>query len=163
MEHHYRASVRWNRGGADFTDRKYSRGHVWSFDGGAQVAASSSPLNVLLPHSIAAAVDPEEALVAALASCHMLFFLDFAARRGFVIDRYEDAAVGTMGKNEQGKGFIARVELNPHAVFTGAQRPTQQDVTALHHRAHEECYIANSVKSEVAVAAASFSFADGNE
>ena len=84
MAHHYRASVRWNRDGADFTDKKYSRGHVWAFDGGVEVTASSSRLSVPLPHSIAAAVDPEEALVASLASCHMLFFLDFASRRGFV-------------------------------------------------------------------------------
>jgi organic hydroperoxide reductase OsmC/OhrA len=157
MAHQYRASVRWGRDGATFTDNKYSRRHVWAFDEGLEVPASSSPLSVRVPLSVAAAVDPEEALVAAIASCHMLFFLAFAAHRGFVVDRYEDAAVGTMGKNEHGKDFIAKVELNPAVVFAGAKLPSEQDVAALHHRAHEECYIANSVKSEVILAGATFS------
>src|ERR1700751_296022 len=106
MAHEYSADVIWTReDGAPFTDNRYSRAHVWRFDGGVEVPASSSPMSVKLPLSRADAVDPEEALVAALSSCHMLFFLDFAAHAGFVVDRYEDAAVGVMGKNERGKFF----------------------------------------------------------
>src|ERR1700745_2603041 len=103
MAHQYTATVLWTRGDAPFTDRAYSRGHVWRFDGGVEVPGSSSPLSVKLPLSRADAVDPEEALVASVSSCHMLFFLDFAAKSGFVVDKYEDAAVGVMTKNEHGK------------------------------------------------------------
>jgi organic hydroperoxide reductase OsmC/OhrA len=153
MAHEYRADVVWTRGDQPFVDRRYSRAHVWRFDGGVEVPASSSPLSVKLPLSRADAVDPEEALVAALSSCHMLFFLDFAARAGFVVDRYQDAAVGVMTKNERGKPFISKVTLNPTVVFAGAKRPSHEEIDGLHHRAHEECYIANSVRAEVVVAA----------
>jgi organic hydroperoxide reductase OsmC/OhrA len=103
-------------------------------------------------HSVAAAVDPEEAFVASLSSCHMLFFLNFAARAGFCVDTYEDAAVGEMAKNEAGKLFVAKVTLNPRIVFSGDKRPSDSDIAALHHKAHEECFIANSVKTEIVTA-----------
>jgi organic hydroperoxide reductase OsmC/OhrA len=148
MAHEYKATVLWLRGDAKFTDNRYSRGHVWKFDG-IEIPASSAPSSVRLPYSVAEAVDPEEALVAAMSSCHMLFFLAFAAQGGFTVDRYEDAAVGVMTKNERGKLFVSTVTLRPAVTFTGDKRPGEDDVAALHHRSHEECYIANSVKSEV--------------
>jgi organic hydroperoxide reductase OsmC/OhrA len=153
MAHEYRADVVWTRGDQPFVDRRYSRAHVWRFDGGIEVPASSSPLSVKLPLSRADAVDPEEALVAAVASCHMLFFLGFAAREGFVVDRYEDAAIGVMSKNERGRLFISKVTLNPKVTFAGTKRPSDEEVDTLHHHAHEECYVANSVRAEVVVAA----------
>jgi organic hydroperoxide reductase OsmC/OhrA len=151
MAHEYRAEIVWTRDGAVFTDNRYSRGHVWRFDG-VEVPASSSPLSVRLPLSRADAVDPEEACVAALSSCHMLFFLSFAAKAGFVVDKYEDAAVGVMSKNEQGKLFVSKVTLNPAVAFSGPKRPSPEELDALHDHAHEECYIANSMRSEIVVA-----------
>ena len=151
MAHEYRATVKWSRGEAKFTDQRFSRGHSWSFDGGITVAASSSPLSVRLPYSVAEAVDPEEAFVAAVASCHMLTFLYVAAKQGFVVDDYADDAVGVMTKNERGKMWVSRVTLAPAITFTGEKRPTSQQLDELHHLAHEECFIANSVKSEVVV------------
>ena len=157
MNHEYHATVHWKRDGASFTDNRYSRGHVWRFDDGVEVAASSSPLHVPVG-SVAAAVDPEEAFVAALSSCHMLFFLHLATKRGFVVEDYIDKAVGMMTKNEHGKDFISKVVLNPHVIFHGNARPGDADVAALHHRAHEECFIANSVKSEVVVGSSTIAF-----
>jgi organic hydroperoxide reductase OsmC/OhrA len=151
MAHEYRATVQWRRGDAKFTDQRYSRGHSWAFDGGITVPASSSPLSVRLPYSVAEAVDPEEAFVAAVASCHMLTFLYVAAKQGFVVDDYADEAVGVMTKNEQGRMWISRVTLAPAIRFSGEKRPTSQQLDELHHLAHEECYIANSVKSEIVV------------
>jgi organic hydroperoxide reductase OsmC/OhrA len=151
MAHQYRATVRWKRDGSAFTDQRYSRGHSWSFDGGITVPASSSPLSVRLPYSVAEAVDPEEAFVAALSSCHMLTFLYVAAKQGFVVDEYADDAVGEMSKNERGKMWVSRVILAPAITFTGEKRPSPEQLDELHHLAHEECYIANSVKSEVVV------------
>jgi organic hydroperoxide reductase OsmC/OhrA len=151
MAHAYRATVLWQRGDQPFLDNKYTRGHVWRFDEGVEVPASSSPL-VVPNFSVAAAVDPEEAFVASLSSCHMLFFLSFAARAGFRIDRYEDAASGEMGKNEAGKLIVAKVTLSPRIVFSGDKRPTEADIAALHHKAHEECFIANSVKTDIVTA-----------
>jgi organic hydroperoxide reductase OsmC/OhrA len=153
MAHEYRADVVWSRGDAAFLDNRYSRAHVWRFDGGVEVPASSSPLSVRLPLSRADAVDPEEALVAAVASCHMLFFLSFAAKGGFLVERYEDAAVGVMTKNERGKLFISQITLNPMVTFAGPTRPSAEELDALHHHAHEECYVANSVRAEIVVAA----------
>jgi organic hydroperoxide reductase OsmC/OhrA len=153
MAHEYRADVVWTREGAVFTDNRYSRGHVWRFDGGVEVPASSSPLSVKLPLSREDAVDPEEALVASVSSCHMLFFLGFAAKAGFVVDKYEDAALGVMTKNEQGKLFVSKITLSPAISFSGSKRPSAQELDALHHHAHEECYVANSVRAEVVVAA----------
>jgi organic hydroperoxide reductase OsmC/OhrA len=151
VAHEYRASLKWTRGDATFTDQRYSRGHSWSFDGGVTVPASSSPLSVRLPYSVAEAVDPEEAFVAALASCHLLTFLYVAAKQGYVIDSYADDAVGEMTKNERGKLWVSKVMLNPAIAFAGEKRPTREQFDELHHLAHEECFIANSVKSEVIV------------
>jgi organic hydroperoxide reductase OsmC/OhrA len=152
MAHEYRATVKWARhGDAKFTDQRYSRGHTWSFDGGITVPGSSSPLSVKLPYSVAEAVDPEEALVAALSSCHMLTFLYVAAKQGFVVDSYEDQAVGEMTKNERGRMWVSKVTLHPAIAFAGDKKPSAEKLDELHHLAHDECYIANSVKSEVVV------------
>jgi len=147
----YFATVVWTRApDAPFTDNKYSRAHEWRFDGGAVVRASSSPHSVRVPLSDPAAVDPEEALVAALSSCHMLFFLSYAARDGFVIDRYEDEAVGEMGKNARGATAIVKVRLRPQITWQGPA-PSAEQLEQLHHRSHESCYIANSVTAEIVI------------
>ena len=151
VAHQYRATLKWTRNGAVFTDQRYSRGHTWSFDGGVTVPASSSPLSVRLPYSVAEAVDPEEAFVAAIASCHLLTFLYVAAKQGFVIDDYSDDAVGEMTKNERGKLWVSKVILSPTITFAGDKRPSPEQFEELHHLAHEECFIANSVRSEVIV------------
>jgi organic hydroperoxide reductase OsmC/OhrA len=145
----YTANVRWSRGDQRFTDHRYSRAHSWRFDGGAVVPGSSSPQVVPEPGSDPAAVDPEEAFVASLSSCHMLWFLDLAARRGLVVDAYEDDAEGIMAKNAEGRMAITVVTLRPRVAFAGEVRPTRADVEALHERAHSRCFIASSVKSEV--------------
>lgn len=145
----YTSKILWNRNGALFSDNRYSRKHLWQFDGGVEVLASSSPQVVRLPLSEAAAVDPEEAFVASLASCHMLWFLDIAARGGFIIDSYVDDAVGTLAKNSDGKFAMTIVTLKPHVIFSGDKRPTHEDFQRMHHKAHDECFIATSVKSEV--------------
>jgi organic hydroperoxide reductase OsmC/OhrA len=152
MAHEYRATVRWKRDGAAFTDQKYSRGHLWRFDGGVEVPASSAPSSVPLPYSRADAVDPEEAFVASLSSCHMLFFLFLAAKAGFVVDFYEDNAVGVMAKNERGKLYVSKVTLDPKIAFAGDKRPSPVEIAELHRRSHEECFIANSVRTEVVLA-----------
>lgn len=145
----YRATVLWKRSGAAFTDNRYSRGHVWKFDGGIEVPASSSPHVVPLPMSVAEAVDPEEAFIAALSSCHMLWFLSIAAKRGFVVESYLDEAVGIMGKNADGKVAITHVTLRPKVLFGGDQLPSRDEVIKMHHESHEQCFIANSVRTEV--------------
>jgi organic hydroperoxide reductase OsmC/OhrA len=145
----YVATIRWQRGDQMFTDNKYSRGHEWAFDGGIMVAASASPDIVPLPMSVAESVDPEEAFVASLSSCHMLFFLDIAARSGFVIDEYTDAAIGRLGKNDEGKTAITNVVLRPNAIYSGERIPDQGKIEKMHHRAHELCFIANSIKTVV--------------
>ena len=148
----YTAEVRWVRDAAQgFLDNRYSRRHELRFDGGAVVAGSSSPHSVPLPMSDAAAVDPEEMFVASLASCHMLWFLALAAKAKFCVDRYADAAVGTMEKNTQGRVAITRVVLRPEVGFSGERVPSRAEIEALHHAAHEACFIANSVKSEVRI------------
>lgn len=146
---HYIAEIRWSRNGAAFTDNRYSRAHTWHFDGGAEVPASSSPQVVPLPLSDPAGVDPEEAFVASLSSCHMLWFLSIAAKRGFVVENYEDEAEGTMGTNDLGRTAMVRVILRPRVEFTGAKIPTSADLDALHHEAHAKCFIAASVTTEV--------------
>ncbi|MDP3754104.1 OsmC family protein [Polaromonas sp.] len=146
----YQAQIVWERSpDEDFLANRYSRRHQLRFDGGAVVAGSSSPHSVPLPMSDASAVDPEEAFVASLSSCHMLWFLAIAAKRRFCVDRYVDTAVGVMEKNAQGKVAVTRVTLRPEVTFSGDKRPTRADIEHLHHTAHDECYIANSVKSEV--------------
>ena len=155
MAHEYKANIAWKRDAAEaFTDLKFSRAHQWSFDGGITVPASSSPLSVRVPYSRAEAVDPEEALVAALASCHMLTFLYLAAKQGHVVDSYDDEAIGVMTKNARGKLYVSKVTLRPRISFAGAKQPSADELGELHHHAHEECYIANSVLTEVAVEAA---------
>lgn len=146
----YTTTVRWQRDGAKFVDGKYSRVHEWEFDGGITVRGSSSPHVVPLPWSSENAIDPEEALVVALSSCHMLAFLYIAAKRGFVVDAYLDRAVGTMKKNEHGKLAITRVVLFPKTTFSGTA-PAADELRDLHHAAHEDCFIANSVKTTVDV------------
>jgi organic hydroperoxide reductase OsmC/OhrA len=148
----YEATVRWRRRPDErFIDGRYSRAHEWQFDGGACVNASASPHVVKVPFADPSGVDPEEAFVAAIASCHMLFFLGFAAKRGFAITAYEDNAIGVMDKAGDGREWMTKVTLRPRVAFTGDKRPTAEEVDALHHQAHEACYIANSVKSEVVI------------
>jgi organic hydroperoxide reductase OsmC/OhrA len=144
----YRAVVRWTRGADEFLHQRYSRGHSWHFDEGLAIPASASPHAVRAPYAKAAAVDPEEALVAALSSCHMLFFLALASKAGLVVERYEDAAEGVMAKNEHGRVAVTKVTLRP-VVTIQSPLPTVEQFAALHHAAHEECFIANSVRSEV--------------
>lgn len=145
----YQAVIEWERNGAAFTDNRYSRGHHWEFDGGVRVPASASPHVVPLPYSVPAAVDPEEAFVAALSSCHMLWFLSLAAKKGYVIERYHDRAVGRMGRNDEGKEAMVDVTLRPHVAFSGAHQPTAAEIAELHHAAHERCFIASSVRTRV--------------
>ena len=151
MAHEYTATVTWERGSAKFTDNKYPRGHQWRFDGGASVRASSSPLVVPAPLSDPAGVDPEEAFVASLSSCHMLFFLFHAAKKGFIVDKYEDAPVGVMGKNAQGRTAMLKVTLRPKITWGGDKQPAGADLDAMHHQSHLDCFIANSVNTEVTV------------
>ena len=145
----YTAEVLWLRNEQDFLGNRYSRRHLLRFDGGIEVAGSSSPHVVPLPMSDAAAVDPEEAFVASLSSCHMLWFLSIAAKRKFCVDRYVDAAVGVMGKDADGKVAMLTVTLKPAIQFSGDRVPTEEQIEQMHHEAHEECFIANSVKTEV--------------
>ena len=145
------ARVVWERGDAIFTDNRYSRRHRIEFDGGATLAGSSSPTVVRAPYSDPSAVDPEEQFVASLSSCHMLWFLSIAAKKKFRVDRYEDDAEGVMEKNTEGKAAITRVTLRPRVAFSGEKVPTAQEIAELHHEAHEECFIASSVKTEVRV------------
>jgi|SRR5262245_21292014 len=149
--HKYEASIRWKRNGAIFTDNRYSRGHEWSFDGGVKVPGSSSPSSVPVPYSVAEAVDPEEALVASAASCHMLWFLFITAKRGYVVESYVDNAIGIMEKNSEGKLAITRIILRPKVEFSVDGAPSAEELQSLHHMAHEECFIANSLKSEIVV------------
>jgi organic hydroperoxide reductase OsmC/OhrA len=151
MAHEYKATVSWKRDGSAFSDGKYSRAHEWSFDGGVTVPASSSPLSVRLPYSRADAVDPEEAFVAAASSCHMLTFLYVAQKGGYVVDSYADDAVGVMTKNARGKLFVSKISLRPRIAFSGSKQPSAAELADLHHHAHEECYIANSVLTEMVV------------
>ena len=146
----YLAVIEWSRDGARFTDNRYSRAHRWRFDGGVEVPASASPQVVPLPMSAAAAVDPEEAFVASLSSCHMLFFLSLAAKQGFVVDEYRDEAVGVMSGDAGGRLAMTRVTLHPAVLYGGEKRPSRAEEDALHHAAHDECFIARSVRTEVA-------------
>jgi len=147
----YQATVLWQRPpDVAFTDGRYSRAHLWRFDGGAEVPASASPHVVPLPFSVPEAVDPEEAYIAALASCHMLFFLSIAAKRGFAVDRYDDTAEGVMEKNAEGRLAVTRVTLNPRVTYAGPA-PDHAAERAMHHAAHEQCFLANSVRTAIDV------------
>jgi len=146
------AEVRWERHASPFIDNRYSRAHEWHFDGGAVVPASSSPHVVRVPFSDPSCVDPEEAFIAALSSCHMLWFLGLAAKQGYVVDSYVDAALGAMEQNAESREAITTVTLQPAIAFSGAKVPTDGDVHALHHQAHDSCFLANSVKSRIVIA-----------
>jgi len=142
-------TVSWRRGDQPFLDQRYSRAHQWVFDGGVEVPASSSPHVVPPPCSETAAVDPEEAFVASLSSCHMLWFLSIAAKRRYGVDSYTDQAAGIMGRNASGKLAMVRVTLRPRVAFFGDRLPTPTEIESMHHEAHAECFIANSVTTEV--------------
>lgn len=147
----YTAQVLWERGDADFPGKRYSRRHSVAFDGGARTLWSASPQHVPAPWSDAAAIDPEEAFVAALSSCHMLWFLALAAAKGFCIDQYSDEPVGVMDRNAQGRLAMTVVTLRPIVQFSGERLPSATDLAQLHEQAHEECYLANSVRTELRV------------
>jgi len=143
------AEISWSRRDQAFIDNHYSRAHIWRFDGGIELAASSSPSVVPLPYSNAQAVDPEEAFIASLSSCHMLWFLSLAAGAGWVVDSYEDQADGVLAKNASGKLAMTVVHLRPLVTFAGDRLPSEAEVERLHHRAHEECFLASSVATEI--------------
>ncbi|MGZ5787583.1 MAG: OsmC family protein [Ramlibacter sp.] len=147
--HHYTAQIVWQRDGQDFIGNRYSRRHLIRFDGGAQLPGSSSPHVVPVPLSDPAAVDPEETFVASLSSCHMLWFLSLAASDGFCVDRYADNAEGVMARIAGGKMAMTVVTLRPQVAFSGEKQPTRAELDELHHRAHDECFIANSVTTDV--------------
>lgn len=146
----HKAAIIWARNGADFSYKTYSRDHVWRFDNGVETPASAAPAYLGNPQR----VDPESAFVAAMSSCHMLTFLALASYKGFVVDNYDDNAVGFLEKNANGKIAVTRVELRPRILFSGDKQPTQADLDWLHEKAHKECFIANSVTTEVNVAPA---------
>ena len=148
--HEHEATISWQRGDAQFTDNRYSRAHEWRFDGGAVVPAAASPAIVSSRFTSASAVDPEEGYVASLASCHMLWFLSIAAKAKWVVDSYTDNAVGLMEKDANGREAMTVVTLRPQTTFVGKQ-PSDEELRALHHEAHEECFLANSVKSEIRI------------
>jgi len=143
------AELIWERGEQAFVDNRYSRRHIARFDGGVELPLSASPAVVPVPMSDPAAVDPEEAFVAALSSCHMLWFLSLAVRAGFCVDRYSDTPVGTMGRDERNRIVMREVLLSPRVVFSGAVLPTREQIAQLHHEAHAACFLANSVRCEV--------------
>ena len=146
----YYAKVVWNRAADEpYIDNKYSRGHEWQFDGGVTVPASSSPHVVPLPYSVEANVDPEEAFIASLSSCHMLGFLSIAAKRRYRVDSYVDNAVGIMEEDGSGRISVTRVTLRPKVIFSGDKQPSREQLEKMHHLAHDHCFIANSVKTEV--------------
>jgi organic hydroperoxide reductase OsmC/OhrA len=149
----HRAGVHWTLEGGDFLARRYSRLHSLSFGSGVTVPGSPSPQVVSAPWSNSEAVDPEAGFVASLSACHMLWFLDLAAGAGFVVSSYDDEAEGTLGRSAPGRMAMTRVALRPAIVFSGERRPTPPEIEALHHEAHERCFIANSVTTEVVVEA----------
>jgi organic hydroperoxide reductase OsmC/OhrA len=147
----YIATVKWKKQRQEkFIDNKYSRGHLWVFDGGVEVPASSSPSILPVPLSVAENVDPEEAFVASLSSCHMLFFLSMAVKAKLVVESYNDPAVGLLEKDAEGKMSMTKVTLYPKIIFDGKQ-PSYQELEAMHHQAHELCFIANSVKTKIVI------------
>ena len=146
----YRATIDWRCDG-DFATRRYSRVHSLHFDGGLTVPGTAGHGNVNPRYSREGALDPEQAFVASLSACHMLWFLDIAARAGFLVEAYRDEAEGVLAEGPTGKQMMTRVALRPEVTFSGDRRPTPQELSDLHHRAHEECFIANSVTSEVVI------------
>ena len=150
----HQATIRWTRSGPDFIRGQYTREHTWSFDGGATVPASPSPLVVPAPWSSPAHVDPEEAFIASVSSCHMLTFLWLASKQKFIVDSYEDEAVGTMTKSERGVLWVSAIVLRPKIAWSSDRLPSEAELDHLHHQAHEQCFIANSIKTTVTVEAA---------
>lgn len=150
-EHHAGVSWMLAEGGKAFLAGRYSRAHTLRFDDGLEVPGTPSPSVVPAPWSRTAAVDPEAAFTAALSACHMLWFLDLAKQAGFTVASYEDAAVGTLARVGRGRMAMTRVVLRPRIVFTGEKAPSASEIAALHVRAHELCFIANSVTTEVVV------------
>lgn len=146
----YHANVTWQRGPDEFLGQRYSRGHTWSFDEGVKVPASASPHAVKAPWHVTAAVDPEEALVASVSSCHMLFFLSYCSGAGFTVDSYDDPAEGVMRRDAAGREVMSEFTLRPLVTFK-ERAPSEEDFMAMHHKAHEECYIANSLNGTVKV------------
>jgi organic hydroperoxide reductase OsmC/OhrA len=149
----HRATISWKCTSTDFINGRYSREHTWSFDGGVVVPASPSPSVVPAPWSNPANVDPEEAYVAAVSSCHMLTFLYLAGKEGFQVDSYDDEAIGAMTKNERGTPWVSSVTLQPKICYSGSKQPDPAEEVRLHHEAHEQCFIAQSIKTEVTVRA----------
>lgn len=148
----FNALISWSRGESEgFIDNQFCRGHTWAFDGGVEVSASSSPHVVPLPYSVQENVDPEEAFIAALSSCHMLTFLAIAAKKKFVIDTYQDSAIGVLEQNRAGRSSVTRVTLRPKITFSGPKQPTAQQLDKMHHLAHLNCFIANSVTTQITI------------
>jgi organic hydroperoxide reductase OsmC/OhrA len=147
----YYATIKWENSGPDFLKNEYSREHQWIFDGGTVIAATAAPSIVPAPWSNPEYVDPEEAFIASLSSCHMLFFIHIAAQRGFLLDAYSDDAEGTMEKNSDGKVAITRVVLHPKPVFSGNNIPDEDEISSMHHNAHKDCFIANSVTTVIEI------------
>jgi organic hydroperoxide reductase OsmC/OhrA len=145
------ATIRWQRTGPDFLKGQFSRAHTWTFDGGATIDASAAPSAVPEAYVNPAGVDPEEALVASISSCHMLTFLHLASKKGYEVESYEDHAIGRMTKNDAGVPWVSSVALRPKIVYSGQKQPSPDDEEQLHHSAHKYCFIANSVKTEVTV------------
>ncbi len=143
----HKMTLTWKRGDAPFEYQKYPRDHTWKFEGGHEMQASAAPAYLGNPKL----VDPEEAFVASLSSCHMLTFLAIACKKKFVLDEYVDDAVGHMDKNAEGKLAITRVVLRQKARFSGDKQPTKEELDEMNHMAHEQCFIASSVKTEVTV------------
>ena len=150
----HKATITWKCKSPDFLMGKYSREHIWTFDGGVTVPASASPSGVPVPYSNPAHVDPEEAFVAAVSSCHMLTYLYLACQQGFHVDSYRDEAVGVMTKNEKSVPWVSSITLHPQIDYSGEKLPAPEAEKRLHHMAHEQCFIANSIKTEVTVGGA---------
>ncbi len=147
----HKATIVWKRESPDFLKGKYSREHTWTFDGGITILASPSPSVVPVPYSNPAHVDPEEAYVASVSSCHMLTYLHLASRKGFVVDFYQDEAIGVMSKNERGSFWVSAIKLRPKISYSAEKLPSPDEERQLHHDAHEQCFIANSIKTVVTV------------
>lgn len=148
----YKVKIFWKKKSSEvFTDMKYSRAHKWIFDGGIELPASSSPHVVPVPMSDESAVDPEEAYVASVSSCHMLWFLSIAAGENFIVESYHDDAEGILEKDKKGKLAMTEIILKPEIKFSGDKIPSQEEINELHHQAHQKCFIANSVKTEIII------------
>jgi organic hydroperoxide reductase OsmC/OhrA len=145
----HKATIHWRRESADFKYENYNRDHDWAFDGGTSIRASAAPAYM----GSALCVDPEEAFVASISSCHMLTFLAIASRKKYVIDDYRDDAVGVLEKDAAGRLAITRATLHPQITFGGAQSPAPEEIAQMHEQAHHACFIANSVKTEITVEA----------